>query len=54
MAKIPIEPIPAAPKEYNQQYQDKLVRILQLALQRVNYTPEADNVRTLSKSWMGL
>lgn len=54
MAKINVEPLPPAPKEYNQQYQAQMVRILQLALQRVNYAKETDLVRNMAKDWMGL
>lgn len=53
MAKINVEPLPPAPQEYAQQYQARMVRILQLALQRVNYARDTDQIRDMAKNWMG-
>lgn len=54
MAKINVEPLPPPPPEYSQQYQAQMVRILQLALQRVNYARDTDVIREVAKDWMGL
>lgn len=53
MAKINVEPLPPAPLEYTPQYQANIVRILQLALQRVNYARDTDQIREMAKNWMG-
>jgi len=53
MAKINVEPLPPAPLEYTPQYQANMVRILQLALQRVNYARDTDLIREQAARWMG-
>lgn len=53
MAKINVEPLPPAPPEYSQQHISNMVRILQLAMQRVNYARDTDLIRNMAKDWMG-
>ena len=52
MAKILLEPLPPAPMVYTQAHQERMVRILQLALQRVNYSPVSDTVRAEARAWL--
>jgi len=54
MAKIQMEPLPPPAPEYTRQQQANLIRILQLTIQRIDYSRESDAIARIGMNWIGL